>query len=108
MQFILQRVNFAAKGDEDLSSSMYTSLDKNISDIEGMKSEMTCDGKQLFKNRGAIISDFPETVPVLWILKSSVLLPGVIRSGTPNVPVFPSHKNTYGHLDFPIGGRKHL
>jgi hypothetical protein len=37
MQFIPQRVNFVAKGNEELSACMYTSLDKNISDIEGMK-----------------------------------------------------------------------
>lgn len=65
MQFILQRANFVAKGNEDLSASMHTSLDKNITDIEGMKWQMICDGKRRFKNTGLIISGFPETVPVL-------------------------------------------
>jgi len=60
-----QRANFVAKGNEDLSASMYTSFDKNIIDTEGMKRGITCDGKQLFKNKGPIISGFPETVLVL-------------------------------------------
>jgi len=37
MQFIPQGANFVAKGNEDLSASIHTSLDKNISDIEGRK-----------------------------------------------------------------------
>ena len=48
----------------------------------------------MMKRRKAIRPVFPDTVPVVWILKSSASVPRKIRFRPPNVSNFLSHKNT--------------